>query len=82
MNDKQQKLIEQMRLLVAAQTLQTIVSGFEATEKEQGDHIPHVRGVLMDEMERRAPIAFTAWLECADPQLAGKPSHFIQEGAK
>lgn len=36
---------------------------FEMTEVMDDPHIPTVRGWLMDELERRNPAAFDAWIE-------------------
>lgn len=39
-----------------------LVEAWEATDTQNAPEIPTVRGWIMDEMERRNPQAFEAWL--------------------
>lgn len=47
-------------------TLEELVDAFAATETDDDESIPTVRGWLMDELERRNPAAFGAWLDSAE----------------
>jgi hypothetical protein len=47
---------------MAVLTMPQIVDAFELTEGRHDPEIHIVRGWLMDEMERRNPAAFEAWL--------------------
>lgn len=63
--DKQQQLLQAMRSKVAGLSLVQLIETFELTNSQQGDEIPTVRGVLMDELEARNVEAFEAWLDTA-----------------
>lgn len=73
----QNELMNKMRATVAALPLANLVEAFELTNAKQGEEVPVVRGVLMDELEARAPTAFEAWMECSDPALMDLPSRFF-----
>jgi hypothetical protein len=49
--------------LFAQLTAEKLIESFELTEGRKEREIPLVRGWLMDEMERRDPEAFDAWIE-------------------
>ena len=51
------------RKKVAALTTKNIIFQFELTENMNDVNIPTVRGWLMDELEKRNPEAFDAWME-------------------
>ncbi|MGH2524499.1 MAG: hypothetical protein ACRDH2_18490 [Anaerolineales bacterium] len=72
------ELLKKMRATVAALPMANLVEAFELTNDCNDEGVPLVREVLMDELEARAPIAFEAWLECADPVLVNKLSHFFR----
>jgi hypothetical protein len=40
-----------------------LIEAFEATDSRNDAEIPTVRGWMMDEMERRNPEAFAAWID-------------------
>lgn len=55
----------------AAETLQRLstdmlILEFELTEVINDKHVPVVRGWIMEELERRNPEAFNAWLDDED----------------
>lgn len=70
------QLMQKMRATVAALPLAKLLEAFELTNSRQGDEVPVVRGVLLDELEARDPAAFEAWMECSDPALIDSPAHF------
>jgi hypothetical protein len=43
--------------------MEKLIESFELTETRNDKEMPTVRGWLMDEMERRNPEAFEAWLD-------------------
>lgn len=72
------QLIQAMRARVASLSLPQILEAFEQTNALQGDEVPTVRGVLIDELERRDEAAFSAWMETADVALMDTPTHFYR----
>lgn len=52
------KLTELFAKLDTAQ----LIESFEATDSRKDAEIPTVRGWIMDELERRNPAAFEAWM--------------------
>lgn len=71
-------LLAQMRAKVAALPLAQLVEAFELTNTQQGEAVPVVRGVLMDELEARDPAAFEVWMDCSDPALIDYPGNFYR----
>lgn len=55
--------------LLATRSIEQLMFDWEATETNNAPEIPMARGWLMEEMERRNPAAFEAWLE-GDATLA------------
>lgn len=54
---------------ITTASLETLVDLWEATEAaDVTPELPIVRGWLMDELERRNPDGFNAWLEQEDPE--------------
>lgn len=51
------------RALIAKRSTAELVGDFETTETQNDEHIPTVRGWLMDELEKRSPEAFEKWLD-------------------
>lgn len=49
--------------MMAARTTAQLVADFEATETNNDQEIPTVRGWIMDELETRDSAAFDAWLD-------------------
>lgn len=64
--NKQEQLLQAMRTKVVGLALVQLVEAFELTNSQNGDEVPTVRGVLMDELEARDGAAFEAWLDSAD----------------
>ena len=72
--DNAQSVLNQM-------TTQQIVEAFEQTDGQIGIEVADVRGWLMDELNRRAPQAFEAWIDlCVSEDSPRK--FFIKESAK
>jgi len=63
--NKQEQLLQVMRAKVAGLSLAQLIEAFELTNSQDGDEIPTVRGVLMDELESRDGAVFEAWLDSA-----------------
>ena len=51
------------RTLIAEQNTTDLITQFELTEVSTDEHIYMVRGWLMDELEKRNPDAFWAWVD-------------------
>ena len=69
--------VEKMVKKVKALSTEMLCSVFEETNNNHGKHIPTVRGYLLDELERRDPVAFAEWMDCDDPTRLDKPSEFF-----
>jgi hypothetical protein len=52
-----------MREILAKLSLVQMVEAFELTNKQNGQEIPVVREVLMDELEERNAQAFESWID-------------------
>jgi len=62
-----QVALAEAKKLAAAQSTETLVEGFEMTNEVYSAEMSDVRGWIMDELERRNPDAFDAWIEsCED----------------
>lgn len=72
--NNQQQLMQKMRAQVAGLPTAQVIEAFELTEANQDPEIPTVRGVLMDELEKRDPAAFEQWLE----SVQASPRQFFQ----
>lgn len=58
-----------------------LIEAFEATDTRTDAEVPTVRGWMMDEMERRDPSAFEAWLS-GDPMKPAREYFFrVQHAA-
>lgn len=49
-------------------SLEKLLDLWELTDKMNGPQVPTVRGWLMDEIERRNPDGFDAWLDQDSPE--------------
>lgn len=65
-----------LQTLMSAMSTASLLDAWEATNADNREDIPTVRGWIMDELERRAPVAFEAWM-LADG--APEPNAFFQE---
>ena len=63
--------------VIANQSIQTLCESFELTNNEDGSTTPTVREWIMNELEKRDPNAFAAWIECEDVALMDYPSKFF-----
>lgn len=63
------------RAMIAAQSTRRLIEQFELTELVRDEHIPTVRGWLMDELKRRDPVAYDAWIDCE--RLDAGPREFF-----
>jgi hypothetical protein len=63
-DDKNQKPKRKMKLteIFAKLNMEQLIESFELTDARNDKEMPTVRGWMMDEMERRNPEAFEAWL--------------------
>ena len=58
--------------LIKERTTAQLIETFIMTGRVNNEYIPTVRGWIMDELERRDPEAFSAWLDsetCEDADL-------------
>lgn len=62
---------------IEALATEQICEAFEQTNSMKGDHVPTLRGWLMDALEDRNPEAFDAWMD-SEPSFADTPSHFFK----
>lgn len=68
------------RLLIASRSTVSLCEIFESLDTPHGERFREesmVRGWVMDELERRDPEAFEAWLDCTDPVYGNLPSAFF-----
>jgi hypothetical protein len=77
LSKEQQVLKAKMHATAASLSTRAIVECYKQFEKLEGDHVPVLRGVLMDVLEERDPIAFNQWLETDDAALIGNLEHFF-----
>ncbi len=61
---------KRVRNLVGSLTTAQLLDQFELTSDMTGEHVPTVRGWLMDEIEKRYPVAFDKWLDEDMPEDA------------
>ena len=61
--EKKAKLNFAARLMLQSQDIEFIVACIEDTNDMSQPEMPTVRGLLMDELERRDARAFEAWLD-------------------
>lgn len=54
---------KRVRNLVGSLTTAQLLDQFELTSDMTGEDVPTVRGWLMDEIEKRYPVAFDKWLD-------------------
>lgn len=54
------------RQTIAAQTTAQLLDLFDLTEIMNDQNIPTVRGWIMEELEKRNPEAFDAWMDSDD----------------
>ena len=58
------------RNLAGSLTTAQLLNQFELTSDMDGEHVSTVRGWLMDEIEKRYPVAFNKWLDEDMPEDA------------
>lgn len=64
MNKQPKPNLVRVHELIKARTTYELIADFEATDDMQmTEELSIVRGWLMDELERRNPVAFSCWLE-------------------
>ena len=54
---------QKARELISKQPLEELLTQWELTSIVTDEHIPTVRGWLMDELQKRNPEAFDKWLD-------------------
>ena len=59
--------MSKLETLFAKMTTKGLVDAFVMTDGQHGDEIPTVRGWIMDELEKRHPAAFEAWMDGNEP---------------
>ena len=57
------KAEEKAKALISKLSLEELLAQWELTSVTNDENIPTVRGWLMDELEKRNPEGFNAWLE-------------------
>jgi len=62
---------------IANMTDRMLCDIWEKTNKDDSDSIPEARGFLMDEIEKRYPDKFDAWMETDDIEKMESPRFFI-----
>lgn len=62
--------MSKLEAMFAKMTTKGLVDAFVMTDGQTGDEIPTVRGWLMDELEKRNPTAFEAWMDGNDAVTA------------
>lgn len=78
MQASQQEL--RARQIVASRSTASLCEMFEALNATRGNRFLEesmVRGWIMDELKKRYPEAFEAWLDCTDPVYGNRPSAFF-----
>ena len=68
------------RQIVASRSPAALCEIFEALDDPKSPKFLEestVRGWIMDELEKRDPEAFEAWLDCTDPLYGNRPSAFF-----
>ena len=68
------------RQIVASRSTASLCEIFEALDDPKSPKFLEestVRGWIMDELEKRDPEAFEAWLDCTDPLYGNRPSAFF-----
>lgn len=64
---------ERQKEILANMSMDNLVETFRMTEQMKGEHVPIVRGWIMDELEKRNPDGFDKWLdESAEDAELGK----------
>lgn len=61
--------------LLGSKNILELMDLWDMTETKKGPCIPDVRGFIMDELEKRSPKFFTAWMEANSPS----PRSFYRE---
>ena len=67
-NTKGDRDMEKVREILESMTLMDLIDEWELTTTISDPAIYEVRGWLMDEIERREPEGFNAWIEQEDPR--------------
>jgi hypothetical protein len=62
MTTKQAKELGTQHAIFANLDMAQLIEAFEATDSRNDAEVPTIRGWMMDEMERRNPKAFDAWM--------------------
>ncbi len=67
------------RRIVASRSTASLCEIFESLDARGERFLEKsmVRGWIMDELEKRDPEAFGAWLDCTDPAYGNRPSAFF-----
>lgn len=55
--------MERQKEVLSKMSMENLVETFYMTERMIGEHIPTVRGWIMDEIEKRNPEGFERWLD-------------------
>lgn len=61
------------RKLIEGRTTEQLITDFETTENLNTPEVPMIRGWYMDELEKRDPEAFEAWID----SLEDSPRNFF-----
>jgi len=55
----------------------TLCESFELTNDNNDENIPFIRGLIMEELEKRNPVDFDDWMNTADFNEMDHPSLFF-----
>jgi len=69
-----QKKLDQ---IIKTASIEELCKLFEETNNRYEPKIPIVRGWIMDELEKRDPIAFLRWIDTENPNDMDYPSLFF-----
>ena len=60
--------MEKAREILSSMTMMDLIDEWELTTNNNDPAIYEVRGWIMDEIQRREPEGFNAWLDSEDPR--------------
>jgi len=75
--DCKDTLLKAMRAKLSALSTAQVCEGFIETNNTDGQEIPIVRGVLLDELQARDNEAFELWMDTRDVALMDNPTPFF-----
>lgn len=72
-----EKILDNMKEIIKERSNRQLCEIFEMTNNNNDESIPMIRGLIMDELEKRSQVNFNNWMNEEDPEKMDLPSIYF-----